>query len=101
MKLFSPPVLLFVFVTHMPFFAWRYYKTREFRHAATALTFALLAVAYAVRVFAPAAEIGGMSWFSVLRIPAWGAASVSLTLLAHHWCGRFARAERAEEGNHP
>lgn len=92
-------MLLFVFATHMPFFAWRYYKTGEFRHAATALTFALLALAYAVRVFAPGAEIGGVSWFAVLRIPAWGAAAVSLSLLAQHLFGRFARAERVGEGN--
>ena len=51
------PLCLFVFVTHMPFFAWRYRRTGEVRFAATTLTFALLSVTYAVRVFAPELEI--------------------------------------------
>ncbi len=31
----TPQLLLFVFVTHLPFFAWKYQRTREIRFAAT------------------------------------------------------------------
>jgi hypothetical protein len=79
-----PKLLLFVFATHGPFFAWAWVRTREPRHAATTLTFALLTVAYALRVFAPEAALGDTPAWQVARVPAWMAAALSLSLLARH-----------------
>ena len=82
-----PQLGLFVFVTHMPFFAWRWVKTGELRYGATTLTFALLTVTYAIRVFAPELRLGGAEGFALwqwVRVPAWIAAAASLTLLARH-----------------
>ncbi len=78
------PLCLFVFVTHLPFFAWRYRQTGEIRFAATTLTFTLLSLTYALRVFAPELELAGMALWQWLRIPAWASAAVSLGLLARH-----------------
>ena len=52
-------LLLIVFATHLPLFAWRWRRTGERRHAATTLTFGLLVVTYALRVFAPGLEVEG------------------------------------------
>ena len=78
------PLCLFVFVTHAPFFAWRYRQTGEIRFAATTLTFALLAVTYGVRLFAPDAQLAGAALWGWLQVPAWASAAVSLALLARH-----------------
>lgn len=77
-------LLLFVFVTHLPFFAWRYARTREIRYAATSLTFALLVVSYGLRVLAPGASIGGVELHRIARVPALASAVVSLGLLLRH-----------------
>lgn len=90
-RIATPALLLTVFATHLPFFVWRYAKTRERRYLATALTFALLSTSYAFRVFAPEVEISGVRAFAFLRVPAWIAASVSLALLARHWLARARR----------
>ena len=79
-----PKLLLFVFATHAPFFAWRWARTRETRYAATTLTFCLLIVCYGLRVFAPAAVLAGTPLYTLARIPALAAAAVSLALLARH-----------------
>lgn len=79
-----PVVLLAVFVTHLPFFAWRWWRTRELRHAATTLTFALLVVTYGLRVVAPELRIGGTPAWEQVRVVAWAAAAVSLAMLARH-----------------
>ena len=84
-----PTLLLVVFVTHMPFFAWRYLRTGERRHAATTVTFLLLIVAYGIRVLAPDAMWHGVSLFEIARVPAWCAAAVCLGMLAHHHAGRW------------
>ena len=97
-----PELLLFVFVTHMPFFVWRWWRTRELRYAATALTFALLSVTYALRVFAPAVEWGGMPLYTWLRIPAWISAVLSIGLLLRHLVKRSgpgARTSNARRGD--
>ena len=92
----TPKLLLFVFVTHMPYFAWRYARTREFRHAATTLTFALLIVTYALRVFAPDASLDGVTLDRYARVPAWISAVVSIGLmLRHSVLSRRARAAEA------
>lgn len=81
-----PYLLLFVFVTHLPFFALRWRRTGERRFAATTLTFALLVVTYAIRVFAPELRVAGLSAFWAARVVAWTSAAVSITLLVrHHW----------------
>lgn len=95
-----PSLLLFVFATHMPFFAWRYQRTGELRHAATALTFALLAVAYALRVFAPEARLGDLPLHRWVQGPAWLSAAVSIGLSLRHQVGRL-RARRAPPGAAP
>jgi len=82
-------LLLIVFATHLPFFAWRWRRTGERRHAATTLTFGLLVVTYALRVFAPEFGIAGLPAWQVARVPAWACAALSLGLLAHHWLGRW------------
>ncbi len=83
-----PALGLFVFLTHLPFFAWRWRRTGELRFAATTVTFLLLSATYAVRVFAPDVLLGEMALWRWLRVPAWAAAALSLTLLARHGLGR-------------
>lgn len=93
-----PALLLFVFATHGPFFGWRWMRTRESRHAATTLTFALLTVAYALRVFAPDAAWADVEIWKIARVVAWSAAAVSLSLLGRHaW--QSARRRRATPRN--
>jgi peptidoglycan/LPS O-acetylase OafA/YrhL len=94
-----PQLLLFVFATHLPFFAWRYHRTRERRHGATALTFALLTLAYGLRVFAPEASWAGVSLHRAARVPALLSAIVSLALLARHQLRR--RPPPRSEGRAP
>ncbi len=79
-----PVVLLFVFATHLPFFALRWWRTRETRHAATTLTFVLLVITYGIRVLAPELHIGVTPAWERVRVVAWAAAAVSLAMLAHH-----------------
>ncbi len=77
-------LLFWVFVTHLPFFVWRYAKTRELRFAATSITFVLLSLTYGVKLWAPDASLWGTPLFWWLRVPAWIAAALSLGLLARH-----------------
>ena len=84
-----PLVLLFVFTTHLPFFAWRWRATGERRYAATTLTFALLVVTYGLAVFAPDLRIGSMPLFRVVRVVAWLSAAVSIGLLVRHHAARL------------
>jgi hypothetical protein len=84
-----PGVFLVVFATHLPWFAWRWRKTGELRFAATTLTFALLTVTYALRVFAPEAQAWGRPLWTLARVPAWTAAAVSLYLAGRHAAGRI------------
>ncbi len=77
-------LLLFVFVTHMPFFAWRYYKTRELRYAATTVTFALLVLTYGLRMFAPGIAVSDVPLYVYVRVPAWISAVFSVGLLLRH-----------------
>jgi hypothetical protein len=79
-----PQLLLFVFATHMPFFAWRWRRSGEARHAATTLTFALLTALYALQVFAPEWSWRGLPLYRWVRIPALLAAALSLGLLLRH-----------------
>jgi hypothetical protein len=79
-----PLLLLFVFATHLPFFAWRWRATRERRYAATTLTFSLLVVTYGLAVFAPQLRIGHTPLFQVVRVCAWASAAVSIGLLIRH-----------------
>lgn len=90
MPTFPPALLLCVFATHAPFFAWRWRATGERRFAATTLTFALLTLCYALRVFAPEAALAGRPLHEWVRIPALTAAALSIGLaLRHHWRSRF------------
>jgi hypothetical protein len=84
-----PVLCLFVFLTHMPFFAWRYRRTRELRFAATTVTFALLALTYGLRVLAPDLRMDGTPLWQWVRVPAWAAAAVSIGLLAQHHLRRL------------
>jgi hypothetical protein len=79
-----PVVFLIVFATHLPWFAWRWRKTGEARFGATAVTFALLTITYALRVFAPELQAWGRPAWTLARIPAWTAAAVSLFLAGRH-----------------
>ena len=79
-----PALLYGVFATHLPFFAWRWGRDGELRHAATSVTFALLVVTYALRVFAPGIEVEGVPLYAWVRVPAWISAVLSLGLLAQH-----------------
>lgn len=93
-----PELCLLVFLTHLPFFLWRYARSRELRFAATSLTFALLSLCYALRVFAPELEVGGVAAWRVVRIPAWAAAGLSLGLLGrHHLLARGRRGQPGQE----
>ena len=89
-----PQILLFVFTTHLPFFAWRWRTTGERRHAATTLTFALLVVTYGLAVFAPQLRLGDTPVYQLVRVVAWASAAVSIALLVRHLTGRL-RARRA------
>jgi hypothetical protein len=84
-----PAVFLVVFATHLPWFAWRWRRTRELRFAATTVTFALLTVTYALRVFAPEALLFGRPAWALARVPAWTAAAVSLFLTGRHAAARM------------
>ncbi len=78
-------LLLFaVFITHLPFFLWRYYRSGEIRFAATSLTFLLLTLTYGTRLFAPEVTLWDTPLFWWFRVPAWIAAAVSLSLFARH-----------------
>jgi uncharacterized membrane protein len=79
-----PLVLFLVFATHLPFFAWRWRKTRERRYAATTLTFALLVITYGLALFAPQLHVGHTPLFQVVRVVAWLSATVSIALLIRH-----------------
>jgi hypothetical protein len=77
-------LLLFVFATHLPFFAWRWHATREIRYAATTLTFSLLVVTYGLGLFAPELHIGTVALYQAVRVAAWLSAAVSIGLLLRH-----------------
>ncbi len=79
-----PKLCLFVFVTHLPFFLWRYWKTREPRFGATSATFALLCVTYVLLVFAPGLHVGGAPLWKWVRVPTLLSAVVSIGLLVRH-----------------
>ena len=79
-----PLVFFLVFVTHLPFFAWRWRTTRERRYAATTLTFALLVITYGLALFAPQLRIGDRPLFQIVRVIAWLSAAVSIALLIRH-----------------
>jgi len=89
-----PLVLFAVFVTHLPFFAWRWRATGERRFAATTLTFALLAITYGLAVFAPQLRIGHTPAFQVVRVFAWMSAAVSIALLVRHHAPAAAQLAR-------
>jgi hypothetical protein len=84
-----PVVLLVVFATHLPFFAWRWRTTGERRYAATTLTFTLLVITYGLAVFAPQLHIGRAPLFQVVRGFAWLSAAVSIGLLIRHHAFRL------------
>ena len=94
-----PKLLLFVFVSHAPLFAWRYRQTREARFAATTLTFLLLALAYALRVFAPELMLGGSPLHLYARVIAWLSAALSIGLLLGHLLRRLRDLRRAASGD--
>lgn len=79
-----PELLLFVFVTHLPIFAWKFHRTHELRFAATTLTFFLLVVTYGIRVFAPELAWHGRPLHAPVRVAAWISAVVSIALLARY-----------------
>jgi len=85
-----PGLLLFVFATHLPFFAWKYYQTRELRFAATSVTFALLVISYSLRIFAPGWAWSGHPMYSLTRVVAWCFAALSIGLLVRHHVRRIA-----------
>jgi hypothetical protein len=84
-----PRVLLFVFTTHLPFFAWRWRATGERRYAATTLTFALLVITYGLAVFAPQLRVGETPLYQIVRVVAWASAAVSVGLLVRHRASRW------------
>jgi len=84
-----PRVLLFVFTTHLPFFAWRWRVTGEPRFAATTLTFALLVITYGLAVFAPELRVGDAPLYQLVRVVAWASAAVSIGLLLRHHVRRL------------
>ncbi len=85
----TPALLLLVFATHLPLFAWRWRKTGESRYAATCLTFGLLVVAYALRVFAPDAALAGLRLHPLIRSAALASAAVSIGWLLVHVASRL------------
>ncbi len=87
-------LLLVVFTTHLPFFAWRYARTREIRYAATTLTFALLVATWGLRVFSPTAAIRGVELHRIVRVPALASALLSVGLLIRHHARRLRSRSR-------
>ena len=73
-----------VFVTHLPFFAWRWWQTRERRFGFTVLTFSLLVVSYGSKLFAPELRVGDVTLHALFRFVAWPCAVVSIYLLVAH-----------------
>ena len=95
----SDLLLLAVFVTHLPFFIWRYRSTGERRYAATSVTFGLLVATYALRVFAPGFQLAGVALHSVLRPVALVSAVLSISLLARHLVVTRRRKAAASDRN--
>lgn len=89
----GPEILLAVFAVHTPFFAWRWWRTREIRYAATTLTFTLLVIAYATWVFAPELRLGDAPLHHSLRGVALSAAVVSVALLVRRIVARLLRGK--------
>lgn len=87
-----PRVLLFVFTTHLPFFAWRWHATRERRYAATTLTFGLLVITYGLVVFAPELRVAGTPLYQIVRVFALLSAALSIALLVRHHAQRMRRS---------
>lgn len=79
-----PWLALGVFATHLPFFALRWWRTREPRFAATSVTFVLLTCTYSLRLFAPELQLADVKLHQILRVVAWFAASVSICMLVAH-----------------
>ena len=76
---------LFVFGSHLPFFAWRWWRTRETRYAATSLTFSLLVLAYSLRLFVPDLRVCEVELHEICRRVAWVSAVFGISMLvAHH-----------------
>ena len=92
-----PILLLFVFATHGPFFAWRWRRTGEARFLATSITFALLALTYALRVFAEDESFRGISLFWWVRVPAWLSAVFSIGLFLRHQISRRKQRQASTE----
>lgn len=94
-------LLLFVFATHLPFFAWRWRRTGELRHAATTLTFALLVGVYALQVFAPDWSWRGTPLYRLARIPALCSAAISVGLVLRHLLSRPGRRRASRKSLRP
>jgi len=79
-----PWLALAVFVTHLPFFLWRWRQTGEARFFFTSLTFALLVCAYSLQLFAPELRIAEVELHTLFRRLAWACAFVSVSMLVAH-----------------
>jgi hypothetical protein len=94
MSQWMPAILFCVFATHLPLFAWLYYRTGALRYAAATLSFVLLTVAYGLRVLAPELAWYGRPLHQEARVVAWLAAGASIVLLLHHFWGRLVAEHR-------
>ena len=77
------PLLLVLFAVHLAAFGRLAVLRREVYYAVASLTFALLVAVFALRLWAPHWEIGGVPVHWALRVGAWMSAAGSLSLLAY------------------
>jgi len=85
-----PAALLVVFLVHLAAFAWLGIRRRQAYYAALVVTFTLLSLTMALRIFAPDLNlVEGVSLASALRVAAWMAAAVSIAwTLTRVWTRR-------------
>ena len=72
--------LLVVFGVHLLLFSRAWYRRRSLRLAVTSVTFALLVVAFALRLWLPQAQVAGVAIWWLPRGLGWGGALLSLIL---------------------
>ena len=76
--------LLVVFAVHLVAFGRLAAKRRELRFVVVTVTFALLVIAFSLRLWAPRLTLGGVALYWFPRVAAWISAAVSLALYVRH-----------------
>ena len=84
--------LLVVFGVHLLLFGRAWLRQRTLRLAVTTVTFALLVVAFALRLGLPDVQVAGVAIWWLPRVCGWGGALLSLSL----WLRERAQRDRQD-----